>query len=124
MYKAELTEEFKSLCEKVVSGDIKAVQREDESAGWTEVVYGGMTLRGYPWRSAKQQAKNHLGGDISMAGHLERNCYWLHANNYKGDSIACVLSMNGSAWNESKHFKFPARVALESLRKRLDGGVL
>ena len=124
MYKAELTEEFKAFCEKVISGEIETVQREGESAGWTEAVYDGMTLRGYPWRSAKQQAKNHLSGDISIKGYLERNCYWLHANNHKGDSIACVPSMNGEPWNESKYFKFPARVALESLRKRLDGGVL
>ena len=124
MYKAELTEEFKLLCKKVISGEIEAVQREGEPVGWTEVVYGGMTLRGYPWCNAKQQAENHLSGDISIRGYLDGDMYWIHANNCEDMSIACTHSWKGSAWNESKYFKLPARVALESLRKRLDGGVL
>jgi len=124
MYKTELTEEFKSLCEKVISGELVAVQCEGESEGWTEVVYDGMVLDGYPWCEAKQQAENILSGDISLKGHLDGAVYWIHANDHRGVSIGCVYSWKGSAWTESKYFKFPARVALESLRKRLGGGVL
>lgn len=124
MYKAELTEEFKLLCKKVISGEIEAVQCEGEPSGYTEAVYDGMAVYGFPWCDAKQQAENHLKSDISIKGYLDGDMYWLHANDCKGRSIACTHSWKGSAWNESKYFKFPARVALESLRKRLDGGVL
>ena len=124
MYKAELTEEFKLLCKKVISGEIKAVQCEGEPSGCTEADYDGMTVYGFPWCSAKQQAENCLSGDISIKGYLDGDMYWLHANNCKDMPIACVHSWKGSAWDKPRYFKFPARVALESLRKRLDGGVL
>jgi hypothetical protein len=122
--KPEITEEFRALCESVASGSIVAKQREGEPSGYTEAVIGEISINGYPWCSAELIAKSAIENGVKLKGIQDtKDFYWMHAMVGKL-SIGCIYSRKGKKWQKSKVFKFPAQVALESLRSRLDRGAL
>ena len=127
--KAEITEEFRQLCLGVVNGTIDVVEEDDHLIGeYTTSELNDIVLNGYPWNDIMTIAKSVLDNGIYLQGHLEGDFYWIHAKTNgtpmsMESSIGCTLSLDCGKWSPQNYFKFPARVALESLRARLDRGV-
>ncbi len=123
--KAEITEDFKSLCRAVLNGSVIPEQRDGEPDGYTISKVGGVSIYGYPWLSAESVAKSVMNSGITLYGYVDGSFYWIHAKSKDNSkSIGCTYSMNGKKWSEQNYFKFPARVALESLKTRLDMGLV
>ena len=123
--KATITEEFKALCLAVLDDSVDVKHRVGEPDGYTKAELGGLILYGYPWVSAKAIASSAIESGIVLVGNVDGDFYWVHARTKDGAgrSIGCTYSMYGKRWSEQNYFKFPARVALESLRTRLDRGI-
>jgi len=123
--KAEITEDFKSICRAVLNGSVIPEQREGKLEGYTISNVGEVSLYGYPWLSAESIAKSVMNSGITLYGYVDGSFYWIHARSKDNiESIGCTYSINGKKWSEQNCFKFPARVALESLKTRLDRGLV
>lgn len=124
--KAEITEEFKVLCLAVIDGSVSPEKDEDFMSDCQVFKMGGLSIADYPWLSGKELAKDFIEKEIKIRGHLNGDFYWIHAkvDNQISASLGCTYSMRGRKWSEQNYFKFPARVALESLKTRLDKGLI
>lgn len=124
--KVEITEEFKALCLAVIDGSVSPEKEEDLMSDSQAFKMGGLSIYDYPWLSGKQLAQDFIEKEIKIHGYLDGDFYWVHAkvDNQINASLGCTYSISGKKWSKQNYFKFPARVALESLKTRLDRGLV
>ena len=122
MCKHELTEEFKALINGVVDGSIEAIHREDEPEGWTEATLGQVKHFFYPWLSP-EMVQSALDKPVVITQEIDGAFTWRRAV-VDGHTTESIFSFYGNPYQKPVAFKYRSQVALDSLRKRLDRGML
>lgn len=122
MHNKFLTDDMNALCNAIIAGEAKP---DIDEFGYEQYTMGGAYLSATSWHSALDAAKETLQSKPSFIGYQNTNgFYWIHATIDGRKSIGCTYSLNGKSWYKQRNFKFPARVALEDLRARLDRGAI